>query len=59
VTAGDQRYETGDYHRAENALQLVEALGRQIEDPDLLSRLLLRLSEATEEIAYRASRGRQ
>lgn len=55
----DGRYERADFHRAENAVQLVESLARQIEDRELLSRLLSRMTEAAEEISYRATRGRE
>jgi len=58
VSHGDTRYERVDFLRAENAVQLVEALARQIEDPELLGSLLSRLTEAAEEVSYRASRGR-
>jgi len=53
----ESRYERADFLRADNALQLVEALARQIDDPELLSTLLSRITSVAEAVAYRSTRG--
>jgi len=57
VSRGESRYERADSLRADNALQLVEALARQIDDPELLSTLLSRITSVAEAVAYRSTRG--
>ena len=57
MSRGESRYERADFLRADNALQLVEALARQIDDPELLSTLLSRITSVAEAVAYRSTRG--
>ena len=57
MSRGESRYERADFLRADNALQLVEVLARQIDDPELLSTLLLRITSVAEAVAYRSTRG--
>jgi hypothetical protein len=57
VSRGESRYERADFLRADNALQLVEALARQIDDPELLVLLLSRITLVAEAVAYRSTRG--
>jgi len=57
VSRVESRYERADFLRADNALQLVEALARQIDDPELLSTLLSRITSVAEAVAYRSTRG--
>lgn len=57
MSRSESRYERADFLRADNALQLVEALARQIDDPELLSTLLSRITSVAEAVAYRSTRG--
>jgi hypothetical protein len=57
VSRAESRYERADFLRADNALQLVETLARQIDDPELLSTLLSRITSIAEAVAYRSTRG--
>lgn len=53
----ESRYERADFLRADNALQLVETMARQIDDPELLATLLLKITSVAEVVAYRVRRG--
>lgn len=53
----ESRYERADFLRVDNALQLVESLARQIDDPELLATLLLKITSVAEVVAYRVRRG--
>lgn len=53
------RFDRADFGRAENALQLVEQIARQIEDKELLAKLEHRVRELAELLQYGAAKGRE
>lgn len=53
------RFDRADFGRAENALQLVEHLAKQIEDKDLLDRLHHMVTELAELLRYGSRKGRE
>jgi hypothetical protein len=55
----DGRFDRADFGRAENAIQLIEHLAKQIGDRDLLDRLHNQLVELAELVRYGASKGRE